>query len=193
MRIAVVGDVLLDVDMTGAAHRLSPDAPVPVIEVEESLPRAGGAGLVATMLARDGHDVRLVTVLSDDRHSATLRECLQRIEVVAGPSGTPTPVKTRVRADGHAIARIDEGCAPPPTPPRPTRCSTRSPRPTPSWSPTTAAASRAIRASAPPSTRAPPWCRSCGIRTRGRAARPEHGARHPEPRRGTRVLRRRRA
>ncbi|UKF80208.1 PfkB family carbohydrate kinase [Clavibacter californiensis] len=116
MRIVVVGDVLLDVDMTGAAHRLSPDAPVPVIEVEESLPRAGGAGLVATMLARDGHDVRLVTVLSDDRHSATLRECLQRIEVVAGPSGAPTPVKTRVRADGHAIARIDEGCAPPPTP-----------------------------------------------------------------------------
>jgi D-beta-D-heptose 7-phosphate kinase/D-beta-D-heptose 1-phosphate adenosyltransferase len=116
MRIVVVGDVLLDVDMTGAAHRLSPDAPVPVIEVEESLPRAGGAGLVATMLARDGHDVRLVTVLSDDRHSATLRACLDRIEVVAGPSGAPTPVKTRVRADGHAIARIDEGCAPPPTP-----------------------------------------------------------------------------
>lgn len=116
MRIVVVGDVLLDVDMTGAAHRLSPDAPVPVIEVDESRPRAGGAGLVATMLARDGHDVRLVTVLSDDRHSATLRECLSRIEVVAGPSGAPTPVKTRLRADGHAIARIDEGCAPPPTP-----------------------------------------------------------------------------
>ncbi|MFS4504733.1 PfkB family carbohydrate kinase [Clavibacter sp. Sh2141] len=116
MRIVVVGDVLLDVDMTGAAHRLSPDAPVPVIEVEESLPRAGGAGLVATMLARDGHDVRLVTVLSDDRHSETLRACLDRIDVVAGPSGAPTPVKTRVRADGHAIARIDEGCAPPPTP-----------------------------------------------------------------------------
>ncbi|KDP92178.1 PfkB family carbohydrate kinase [Clavibacter michiganensis] len=116
MRIVVVGDVLLDVDMIGAAHRLSPDAPVPVIEVEESLPRAGGAGLVATMLARDGHEVRLVTVLSDDRHSATLRECLDRIDVVAGPSGAPTPVKTRVRADGHAIARIDEGCAPPPTP-----------------------------------------------------------------------------
>jgi len=116
MRIVVVGDVLLDVDMTGAAHRLSPDAPVPVIEVEESLPRAGGAGLVATMLARDGHDVRLVTVLSDDHRAATLRACLDRIEVVAGPSGAPTPVKTRVRADGHAIARIDEGCAPPPTP-----------------------------------------------------------------------------
>ncbi|MFT2693686.1 PfkB family carbohydrate kinase [Clavibacter zhangzhiyongii] len=116
MRIVVVGDVLLDVDMTGAAHRLSPDAPVPVIEVEESLPRAGGAGLVATMLARDGHDVRLVTVLSDDRHAATLRACLDRIDVVAGPSRAPTPVKTRVRADGHAIARIDEGCAPPPTP-----------------------------------------------------------------------------
>ncbi|MDQ0745095.1 hypothetical protein QFZ62_002403 [Clavibacter sp. B3I6] len=141
MRIVVVGDVLLDVDMTGAAHRLSPDAPVPVIEVEESTPRAGGAGLVATMLARDGHDVRLVTVLSDDRHSETLRACLDRIDVVAGPSGAPTPVKRPASAPTATPSPASTRAARrrPPRP-RPTRCSTRSPRRTPSSSPTTAAA-----------------------------------------------------
>ncbi len=74
MRIAIVGDVLLDVDLLGSADRLSPDAPVPVIDVQQTERRAGGAGLVATMLARDGHDVTLVTVLSDDERSGELRD-----------------------------------------------------------------------------------------------------------------------
>ncbi|MFD3448599.1 PfkB family carbohydrate kinase [Microbacteriaceae bacterium 4G12] len=116
MRIAIVGDVLLDVDLLGSADRLSPDAPVPVIDVQQTERRAGGAGLVATMLARDGHDVTLVTVLSDDERSRELREALQGVTVVSGPSGAPTPVKTRVRAAGQSLARIDEGCAVPPAP-----------------------------------------------------------------------------
>lgn len=124
-RIAVVGDVLLDVDLLGRADRLSPDAPVPVVSVERSVGRAGGAGLVATLLARDGVDVVLVTALGDDDRVGELRAALDAvaalpgagsISVVAGPAGAPTPVKTRVRGDGHAIVRIDEGCEPPGAP-----------------------------------------------------------------------------
>jgi bifunctional ADP-heptose synthase (sugar kinase/adenylyltransferase) len=51
LRIAVVGDALLDVDVAGTSERLSPDAPVPVVDVRTDDRRAGGAGLVATMLA----------------------------------------------------------------------------------------------------------------------------------------------
>jgi D-beta-D-heptose 7-phosphate kinase/D-beta-D-heptose 1-phosphate adenosyltransferase len=51
MSIVVVGDCLLDVDVWGTAERLSPDAPVPVVEVQASTERAGGAGLVARLLA----------------------------------------------------------------------------------------------------------------------------------------------
>ncbi|NKX54134.1 D-glycero-beta-D-manno-heptose 1-phosphate adenylyltransferase [Arthrobacter mobilis] len=116
MKIAVVGDVLLDRDLRGGARRLSPDAPVPVVDVETEDLRAGGAGLVATLLSLDGHRVRLVTVLSDDDAAGRLRSVLDGIEVVAGPSGAPTPVKTRIRAHGQAVVRFDEGCAEAPVP-----------------------------------------------------------------------------
>jgi rfaE bifunctional protein nucleotidyltransferase chain/domain/rfaE bifunctional protein kinase chain/domain len=116
MKISVVGDVLLDVDLDGDATRLCPDAPVPVVDVAEVRRRAGGAGLVASMLAGDGHSVTLVTVLSDDDSALHLERALDAVTVVAGPSGAPTPVKTRVRADGHPVVRFDEGCKPPPLP-----------------------------------------------------------------------------
>ncbi|WP_439691527.1 PfkB family carbohydrate kinase [Curtobacterium sp. SP.BCo] len=115
-RIAVVGDTLLDVDVTGTSDRLSPDAPVPVVDVRTDHRRAGGAGLVATMLTRDGHDVTLITVLGDDRPADEIRALLPGVTVVGGPSGVPTPVKTRVRVADHALVRIDEGCDPPPVP-----------------------------------------------------------------------------
>lgn len=116
MRIVVVGDLLLDRDLDGTSTRLSPDAPVPVVDVDSSLLRAGGAGLVARMLAADGHRTTLVTVLSPDGGGGLLRGQLAGIDVVAGPSSAPTPVKTRVRAGGQPLLRFDEGCAPPPVP-----------------------------------------------------------------------------
>ncbi len=78
MRIVVVGDVLLDVDIDGEATRLCPDAPVPVVDVNKVQRRAGGAGLVARMLAGDGHSVTLVTVLADDDAALHLERALDR-------------------------------------------------------------------------------------------------------------------
>ncbi|RWZ51528.1 bifunctional heptose 7-phosphate kinase/heptose 1-phosphate adenyltransferase [Labedella phragmitis] len=113
MRIVVVGDALLDVDVDGSAERLSPDAPVPVVDLRSRSVRAGGAGLVATMLRRDGIDVSLVSSIAADDHGAELVGALDGVRVVTAGSGDPTPVKTRVRASGHAIARLDEACGPP--------------------------------------------------------------------------------
>lgn len=116
MRITVVGDVLLDVDLTGEATRLCPDAPVPVVDLADAQRRAGGAGLVARMLAQDGHRVTLVTVMSDDHASLELAGALAGLRVVAGPSGARTPVKTRVRAGRHPLLRVDEACGRPDVP-----------------------------------------------------------------------------
>jgi D-beta-D-heptose 7-phosphate kinase/D-beta-D-heptose 1-phosphate adenosyltransferase len=116
MRIVVVGDVILDVDLCGEATRLSPDAPVPVVDVSRTRRRAGGAGLVARMLAEDGWPVTLVTVLADDDAGRHVEAALAGVKVVAGPSGSPTPVKTRVRAGTHAVVRFDEYCGLPQAP-----------------------------------------------------------------------------
>jgi len=110
MRIVVVGDVLLDVDISGTSERLSPDAPVPVVDVTGSSVRAGGAGLVAVLLAADGAEVELVTALSDDARSHDMRRALAGVRTIAGHSSGPTPVKTRVRTNDHAVTRLDEGC-----------------------------------------------------------------------------------
>ena len=116
MRIVVVGDVLLDVDLSGEATRLSPDAPVPVVDVSGIRRRAGGAGLVARMLAEDGWPVTLVTVLADDDAGRQLEAALAGVRLVAGPSSFPTPVKTRVRAGSHPVVRFDQGCGRTPVP-----------------------------------------------------------------------------
>jgi len=116
MRITVVGDSLLDEDVLGRVRGLSPDAAVPVLETREQRSRPGGAGLVAALLQRDGHEVRLVTALSDDSGGARLRRYLDGVEIVAVPSGAPTPVKRRLRADGRTICRVDESCDPAPPP-----------------------------------------------------------------------------
>ena len=116
MRIVVVGDVMLDVDLSGEATRLSPDAPVPVVDVSGVRRRAGGAGLVARMLAQDGWPVTLVTVLGDDDAGSQLRAQLAGVRLVAGNSGYPSPVKTRVRAGSHPVVRFDQGCEKTPVP-----------------------------------------------------------------------------
>lgn len=116
MRIVVVGDVMLDVDLSGDATRLSPDAPVPVVDVSRVKRRAGGAGLVARMLAEDGWPVTLVTVLGDDDAGRQLEANLTGIRLVTGSSGQPSPVKTRVRAGSHPVVRFDQGCGKAPVP-----------------------------------------------------------------------------
>src|SRR4051812_50026333 len=74
--IVVVGDALLDVDLVGTASRLTPDAPVPVVEDVETRERPGGAALAAVLAARSGADVVLVTPLGDDEGAQRLRALL---------------------------------------------------------------------------------------------------------------------
>ena len=109
--LLVIGDALLDRDLEGAAERLSPDAPVPVVSDIDSTARAGGAGLAATLAARDGRDVTLVTALSHDAAGRELRALLEDEGIVVvdlGLDGT-TPEKVRVRAGGTSIVRLDRG------------------------------------------------------------------------------------
>jgi D-beta-D-heptose 7-phosphate kinase/D-beta-D-heptose 1-phosphate adenosyltransferase len=114
VRLTVLGDALLDRDVEGAVRRLAPDAPVPVVEHESTIVRAGGAGLAATLAAAGDHDVRLVTALAPDAAGAELRAALagSGVEVVDIGLHGATPEKIRVRARGRALLRVDRGGAP---------------------------------------------------------------------------------
>ncbi|MEU2207849.1 D-glycero-beta-D-manno-heptose 1-phosphate adenylyltransferase [Streptomyces hygroscopicus] len=108
--LVVVGDALLDQDIDGEASRLAPDAPVPVVDVAVDRSRPGGAGLVAMLAARQGREVVLVTALGDDAVSQTVRNALTpRVELVELPLAGTLPVKTRVRAEGRPLVRVDRG------------------------------------------------------------------------------------
>jgi rfaE bifunctional protein nucleotidyltransferase chain/domain/rfaE bifunctional protein kinase chain/domain len=113
-RLTIVGDALLDRDLEGRAERLAPDAPVPVIDEIQARPRAGGAGLAATLAAGAGHDVTLVCALGRDAAGAELRRLLEAAGVAVVDLGLegPTPEKVRVRAGGQSLLRLDHGGPP---------------------------------------------------------------------------------
>ena len=113
----MVGDALLDRDLTGRADRLSPDAPVPVVSGLSEVERPGGAGLAALLAARDGGEVVLVTAVGDDPAGRRVAELLAAagVRVVAGRLPGPTPAKERVRVAGQSLLRLDrEEAAPAP-------------------------------------------------------------------------------
>ncbi|WP_182900323.1 D-glycero-beta-D-manno-heptose 1-phosphate adenylyltransferase [Microbispora sp. H10830] len=108
--LVIVGDSLLDVDVEGTADRLAPDAPVPVVEEQAEHHRPGGAGLAALLAARDGTRVVLITAMGDDPSGRCLEGLLSPgVEIVRLPLRGTTVRKTRVRARGQTLVRIDTG------------------------------------------------------------------------------------
>src|SRR5687767_12491092 len=103
--LVVVGDALLDADLTGRAGRLAPDAPVPVLDDLDEVRRPGGAALAAALAAGSGHDVVLVTAIADDAEGAALTDLIAGAGVHLIPLRTEgsTPVKRRVRASGQSL------------------------------------------------------------------------------------------
>jgi D-beta-D-heptose 7-phosphate kinase/D-beta-D-heptose 1-phosphate adenosyltransferase len=111
--LVVVGDALLDVDLVGTASRLTPDAPVPVVEEVERRERPGGAALAAVIAAAaTSREVVLVAPLDSDEGADRLRALLAgRVRLVEIPATGGTAVKQRVRAGDHSVVRIDSGPA----------------------------------------------------------------------------------
>ena len=117
LRILVVGDVMLDRYIKGDATRISPEAPVPVIDVSEEFSTAGGAGNVALNLAALGARCTVAGYFGTDSTGKTLREKLEDKGIVTlstAVSGQPTQtiMKTRVMVRGQQLCRIDRESPP---------------------------------------------------------------------------------
>jgi D-beta-D-heptose 7-phosphate kinase/D-beta-D-heptose 1-phosphate adenosyltransferase len=108
--LVVIGDLMLDKYTRGRVDRISPEAPVQVVNVDEVDYKLGGAGNVASNLRALGADVKLLGIVGDDYHALIIRDLMQRQGIVSGlvvERGRPTTVKERIVAHGQQMLRID--------------------------------------------------------------------------------------
>jgi D-glycero-beta-D-manno-heptose-7-phosphate kinase len=110
-RLVVWGDLMLDRYLWGRVDRISPEAPVPVVEIERETFSLGGAGNVAANLRALGAEAVLVGALGTDPDGDLLMEALaaRGIETgrIAREPSRPTTVKTRVIAHSQQVVRTD--------------------------------------------------------------------------------------
>ncbi|WP_111655602.1 bifunctional D-glycero-beta-D-manno-heptose-7-phosphate kinase/D-glycero-beta-D-manno-heptose 1-phosphate adenylyltransferase HldE [Isoalcanivorax indicus] len=108
--VLVVGDVMLDRYFNGDTHRISPEAPVPVVHVAGIEDKAGGAANVARNIAHLDGRVGLLGLIGEDREGAALRDILvaERIhsELLSDPA-LRTIAKMRIISRHQQVVRLD--------------------------------------------------------------------------------------
>ena len=110
IRALVVGDVMLDQYWFGAVHRISPEAPVPVLAVQNEEARAGGAANVAHNITALGAACELISVVGQDSAGEQIKEIVESNGVSAKllvDSKIKTIVKLRMIAQNQQLLRAD--------------------------------------------------------------------------------------
>ncbi len=111
-KVLVIGDLMLDRYLWGHVERISPEAPVPVLNVREENESPGGAANVALNLRSLGASVELIGLTGKDDTGEALIEALKRNKIkttrIHRDSGVQTTSKTRLIAGNTQIARIDK-------------------------------------------------------------------------------------
>ena len=110
-RIGVLGDLMLDRYLWGDTSRLSPEAPVPVVDFRAQSECLGGAGNVAANLVALGARVEVFGAMGNDEPARALRDCLRAAKIgdrgALSDAKRITTVKTRIIAKHHQIVRVD--------------------------------------------------------------------------------------
>jgi rfaE bifunctional protein kinase chain/domain len=111
VKIAVIGDLMLDRYLFGTVSRFSPEAPVPILDIHRDELRLGGAANVANNIHALSATALLIGVVGDDSKGATVRKMLEATglssEGIITASDRPTTIKTRVIAASQQMLRVD--------------------------------------------------------------------------------------
>ncbi|WCE29295.1 bifunctional D-glycero-beta-D-manno-heptose-7-phosphate kinase/D-glycero-beta-D-manno-heptose 1-phosphate adenylyltransferase HldE [Vibrio sp. SCSIO 43137] len=108
--VLIVGDVMLDRYWYGPTGRISPEAPVPVVKVEDNEERPGGAANVAMNIAALGGGVTVVGLVGEDEPAQVLTDTLSSLKVncdFVALKDYPTITKLRVMSRGQQLIRLD--------------------------------------------------------------------------------------
>ncbi len=112
-RVVVLGDVMLDEFIWGDVSRISPEAPVPVVNIKRESTRLGGAANVLANVAALGAKADVIGVVGDDAAAEKLREALRANGGVQTDNNLikddkrPTTIKTRIIAHNQMVVRAD--------------------------------------------------------------------------------------
>ena len=109
-KILVVGDVMLDRYWMGQVNRISPEAPVPILDVSKAIDKPGGAANVAKNLSDFGMDVTLVGLTGKDEAAMKLFELVSNLNIEYIPiedAAIRTTMKLRVIDKNQQLMRID--------------------------------------------------------------------------------------
>jgi len=110
--ILVIGDLMIDHYLWGSCERISPEAPVQVVDIAKETTVLGGAGNVINNLNTLGAKVSVASVIGDDENGRELLEMLKEIDVdssnIAKQEGRKTSKKSRVIAVSQQILRYDK-------------------------------------------------------------------------------------
>ncbi len=111
-RILVVGDIMIDRYLTGNVERVSPEAPVPVVQLNAREDRLGGAANVALNIKALGAEPILCSVVGKDKNAEQIFQLLPRHQLestgIVQSESRKTTVKTRVIAQSQHLLRVDE-------------------------------------------------------------------------------------
>ncbi len=112
MNVLVVGDVMLDRYLTGRVNRISPEAPVPVLEWDSEVTRLGGAANVAVNVRAFGASVSLCGIVGRDADGSHFLDLLPSVHLedsgIFSSSQRITTVKTRIMAGSQQLMRLDK-------------------------------------------------------------------------------------
>lgn len=112
MKVAIVGDVMIDSYVMGKVHRMSPEAPVPVLLLDKEEHRLGGAANVALNLKALGAEVYLCSVIGTDTAATKFQNLLSEATIqnqeIIQSEDRKTTVKTRVLSGTQHVLRIDQ-------------------------------------------------------------------------------------
>jgi D-beta-D-heptose 7-phosphate kinase/D-beta-D-heptose 1-phosphate adenosyltransferase len=111
-RVLIIGDIILDRYVTGSVHRLSPEAPIPVLRPADNRCTLGGAANVALNVATLGGQAILVGVIGNDTAGDEVERLVQATPGIASAlvriANRPTTSKTRFMTGNHQLLRLDE-------------------------------------------------------------------------------------
>lgn len=112
LRILVIGDVMIDAYIEGKVTRVSPEAPVPIVNLSDRTKRLGGAANVALNLAAIGVTPVMTSVIGKDQGGADLLQLMEDAGMVTSgmehSASRKTTVKTRIIGNQQQLLRIDD-------------------------------------------------------------------------------------